>query len=226
MTAIGTVSDGPIALPRLLALEGPAGVGKTTVSRQLAEEFAQRGVVVGYVPEFSDSPLGVALAASAAYGLPTREPWIGDLPGLTAFVADKAYAISRAITRGVELCVADRMFTTELVLALPFVTERRSREIATSLVGLAFKWSRPQFSDGLLVFLDADLPQLEQRLALRLARALTPTERAALRVEVERYRTLAVEALPWGVACVSANAPLETVVREVADLATLHLRIT
>src|SRR5712692_1203611 len=61
--------------PRLIVIEGPAGVGKTTLTQHLSQRLAARGISTLALREFSDSPLGIALEDSSYYGQ-ARPPWV------------------------------------------------------------------------------------------------------------------------------------------------------
>src|SRR5438132_1501937 len=99
--------------PYLIALEGPAGAGKTTLQRALGQAFTDEGIRIHLVPEFSDSPLGGAIRNCAHFGQ-AKPSWLLGLSGILAFLSDKVHLLDAARDPGV-VWISDRFITSQLV---------------------------------------------------------------------------------------------------------------
>src|SRR5688572_4466909 len=92
--------------PFLIAIEGPAGVGKTALQNFLCQALPFKGINAAALPEFSDSPLGTLLKQSAQYGQ-AKPPWTVELGGVLAFLADKVTSTERIIGLPTRVWVSD-----------------------------------------------------------------------------------------------------------------------
>lgn len=161
--------------PRLLALEGPSGVGKTTLFNLLAlnEELNKRQL--GLVGEFSETPYGQALDQNCTNSYDKR--WDLNLGGLIAYIADKTLEFNRVLSTNPEVIIADRFFSTQRILSLPLIKDLDCRETGITLICELENWARRKFApNSLIVVLTATSGTLKNRLGRRLGRELTEQE--------------------------------------------------
>lgn len=195
--------------PRLVALEGAAGAGKTTLQRHLAEAFAAKGFKVGVISEFSGSPLGRRLHDVAGFGEP-KPAWSLGLGGLLAFLADKLHSLEAVAAAPGRVWVVDRLVTSQLILGTRGIKTGREKDRARAIISLTQSWVEETFSaESVLVILEAPLEVLAERLRRRIGRALGPDQLRLLEDEAGGYANLDAAPSGWSIARVSATAPAE-----------------
>src|SRR5947207_1104289 len=183
--------------PILIALEGPAGAGKTALQHFLCQELASRGINAAALPEFSDSSLGQLLKRHAGYG-ESKPSWTVGLGGLLAFLADKVSLIEGIRGLPKKIWISDRFLSSQLVLGLNEITSDWEKQLAKKIISETMEWASRQFSEGsLLIFLEAPVEVLAERLENRLGVRLLKTQRILLKDEVQEYRSLDLSLQRW-----------------------------
>lgn len=174
--------------PRLLALEGPAGVGKTTLFNILIEDETLSNGQIGIVDEFSTTPLGEALKTNHAN--PHQERWGLSLGGMLAYLADKTFLLEKAISTNPELVICDRFVSTQMILGLHGINDKKSLGTGNALIQQIEAWVLQKFAyNSLVVVLTAAPHVLKQRLEQRLDRRLNNEEIQRITWESQGYDT-------------------------------------
>ncbi len=195
--------------PLLIALEGPAGAGKTTLQQHLWQQFLTQGVSAECIPEFSESDFGKNLRDNAQYGQ-AKPDWTIGIGGTLAFLADKIKLIEATNESPPRtVWISDRFVTSQLVLSIREIDDDREKEITENIILLALEWSASRFSsESLIVFLEAPLEVLEKRLSSRIGRSLTPGQSLHLQEEIYRYARLSYLLKGWNKINVSSTIPI------------------
>jgi len=203
--------------PRVIALEGPAGVGKTTLSKQLLKQLTQVGVDAQIVPEFSQSDLGKVLATHAAYGQ-AKPSWTIGMAGTLAFIADKVHMLEIAAQSTDRVWICDRFVTSQLVLGLRGATSKPELELTENIIILVLASLKRSFSDdSVILLLEASHSMLKTRLETRLGRSLTLYELRDLADEINRYAELSPPLARWQHVRVHAEETGEELVSNVIE---------
>ena len=174
--------------PRLICLEGPAGVGKTTLCTALSRALAMAGIPSVSIPEFSATTLGRSLSGQLVrFGPPPRlEPEVV----FGRCVSDKLRNLAAAsATRSPGWLIADRGLVTQWVLGVPAIRDPDNRASAGQLLARASNELSRTFTVTTL-FLSAPFDQHLSRLSGRLRRSLSRGEAAEIQRERDAYREL------------------------------------
>jgi thymidylate kinase len=200
--------------PYLIVLEGPAGVGKTTLQHFLWQAFIANGIKASLLPEFSDSPLGEALRSNTNYGQP-KPSWVLSAGGVLAFLADKLYLLEAAARNPSDVWIADRFITSQLILGLSGIETEQDRELMRQIIMLIFQLIDEHFSDGsCLVFMEAPLDVLKQRLQKRTGQLLSQAQMLLLEEEIRQYAHLTFPWNKWNQFHLNSSAPLESLAKQ------------
>ena len=172
-------------LPRLIAIEGPAGAGKSTLTSALVDRLRILGRTAAAVDEFSSSPVGGLLKRVSCFGGDRHRAFKG-IQGALVYFADKYYQFQH--TRHEEVVVADRSFLTQGILGTQSAPDEASRDLVHALVRLLEDSVSGLFSgDSMVVFLHAPVGTLKGRVERRAQRALSCRQSELLRLEAEAY---------------------------------------
>lgn len=204
--------------PFLIALEGPAGVGKTALQHFICEELVSRGINAAALPEFSSSLLGELLERHAAYG-EAKPSWSVELGGLLAYVADKVSLVEGIIGLPRDIFISDRFLSSQLILGVREITGQLERRLATKIISQTMEWAAQQFAENsVLVFLEAPVEMLAERLEQRLGATLLQTQRTLLDDEIREYRSLDFSLPRFKQVRVDATPPIEIVANQIISL--------
>jgi thymidylate kinase len=206
--SVAKASRDSSSAPQLLVLEGPAGTGKSTLSRELVVRLQHRGLQAGYLSEFSSTPLGGILESNAQYGV-HKQDWCLGLGGLLGFLADKVHQLEWARDQDCPIWVSDRFVSSQLVLGLRGVRSPVESAFGAAIIRSACTWSESIFDKrSLLVFLRAPAQVLGERLEARIGRCLSAAEWIYLSQEIEAYDSLACSASRWETISLDARRSL------------------
>lgn len=168
----------------VIAVEGPSCVGKTTLVAVLASTLTRAGATSTVLPEFSDSPLGRALADSYWVRDAEVPAWKSGVAGMIAYLADKSAVLdSHRSLPGIML--SDRTFLTQRVLGMARI-DPGERPAAHRLVDAAEEW-RDSVTTTTTLALMCRTETLVERWSQRLGRDLDADERERLAVERAEY---------------------------------------
>lgn len=184
-------------LPRLIILEGPAGVGKTSLSHYLQAQLSRLNVSSAIIPEFSISPMGNLLEKSCPFGSVVPE-WLCGLEGSMAFLSDKLYSIQQTKNHSANIWIADRFTVSQLILGVMATDIKEERETLKALIRRLTSFAACHFSsDSLFVCLDAPFEVLTARLERRMKRKFTTQELEMLEHETSQFRLIGNPLAPW-----------------------------
>lgn len=187
-------------IARFIALEGPAGVGKTAIANALALALRDQGFSVALCAEFSDSPLGQALRIAADRCLGKQPMWMLGIGGVMAFLSDHLHHVESCAAQETQITVLDRGLWTQSILGLRALPLLRDYEAMSIILGILAEWLHQRFSPrSLVVFLTAHPSVLMQRLEHRCQRPLSKDEISLLNAEREAYERLSYQPLGWPV---------------------------
>jgi thymidylate kinase len=204
--------------PFLIALEGPAGTGKTTLQRFLCQELASRGMNAAAIPEFSCSPVGQLLKQHSEYGRP-KPDWIVGVGGLLSFLADKVSSFEATTEARQTIWISDRLMSSQFVLGLKEIKTEWERQLARKIISQTMEWASRKFFEGsVLILLEAPAEVLVQRLEKRLGVALTQKQRTLLEDEVQEYRSLNLSLQNWHEARMNSGLAIENVADRIISL--------
>jgi len=176
--------------PTLIILEGPTGVGKTTIQDFLQNALKSKKIHVDILPEFSKNKLGQLIEKNSHYGQEKPE-WLMGISGLMLFLADKINRIETARMDAGKIWICDRFISTEFILGLKTISGKEDNLFAQETIQQVFEWSLKKISKhSVFVFFDANVDILQGRLEKRIARRLTQQELINLDDEVREYRQL------------------------------------
>jgi len=206
--------------PRLLALEGPAGVGKTELAVAMESILSQSGKRVTLVSEFSQTPLGLALHPAAAYGQSEpRQQWIQGLGGSLAFLSDQVAQFEAVCPSDTDWIIADRFLISQIVLGIGHDVSKTLTLAIEEIVTALIRWVSSRFHErSVLVFLDASSGICRTRLEARTARPLREHEILQTELESERYRKLSQLSFPWKSVRLDAEREKEVLSAELLGL--------
>jgi thymidylate kinase len=171
----------------LLIIEGPAGVGKTSIVNILKSKFTQLNIPAGIITEFSENNFGRLVEQNAAYGKP-KPDWLKGLAGFFIFLSDKINSLNNIAANPGITWICDRFFDTQIVVGLNGIDKPQEREFAENITkSLASLYLDKLPANALFVFLKADLGTLIKRLELRIERPLNENEITELENEVAGY---------------------------------------
>lgn len=212
-----------LSTPYLLCVEGSAGSGKTTLCAALSACCMEQGLDAQIVSEFSPTSLGRELSEILARfsHFPNNRPAMQDL---IHCVLDKLSSLLALPEPPSNITVLDRGFITQTVLAIPYIEDKSSLGLATSLISLCNEWLHSRYIVTTLIL---KLPEAEniRRLEQRLGRTLTANEHQVMRSEIERYIRLEdhPDAARIGLRILDAVASPEMLAQAiVSDLQTLE----
>lgn len=179
---------------RLIILEGPAGVGKTTLQEYLYKNLTLKGLPVSLLPEFTNHASGKLIKKNSKYGQQKPE-WLIGMGGMLAFLSDKITALEEAVRNPDRIWICDRFIATQFVLGLKGIEDKK---VAEQIIRQINDWARNNFSvKSCLVLLDAPLDVLRKRLSLRMKRNLTPVETELLKGEMAQYSKIKLYFGTW-----------------------------
>ena len=202
-------------LSHLICIEGPAGVGKTTLCRALVKEYLSLEMDVAWIDEFSATELGEALSLRLAKFSDAPAPW-PPFETMMLCVQDKLSALSmRCLKAGI--VILDRGFITQRVLAIPLMQDLAERGFAESVIRLLDHWLATQYCMSTFV-LRISFAENIARLERRLDRTLSRREKGLLHQERSRYALLTERYCPDFKTLDAADASDVLAERVIADL--------
>jgi thymidylate kinase len=176
--------------PNLIILEGPTGVGKTTIQDFLQKTLKSKKIHVDILPEFSKNKFGKLIERNSHYGQ-EKPDWLMGISGLMLFLADKINRIEMARMDTGKIWICDRFISTEFILGLKMISEKEDNLFAQKTIQQVSEWSLKKISKhSIFVFLDGNVDILQRRLEKRIARKLTQQEFRNLDDEIRGYRQL------------------------------------
>ena len=137
--------------PILIVLEGPAGVGKTTMQKFLHESISLKNVIVDSLPEFSNSKIG-KLIEEHSYFKQENPSWLLGINGLMIFLADKIKVLENAQYDKEKLWICDRFITTQYILGLKEISGKKDNLFAKEIIQRVFDWSLEKISEQSIFF--------------------------------------------------------------------------
>lgn len=203
---------------RFLVLEGPAGVGKTTLLPLVCAELAGMGMQAVAMPEFCSGPLGNYLRDEALQDKTRMQRQLNGLPSLLAFLTSRVALLAEVNEREGDVVVCDRFFPTEILHALHDLAETGEQLAGSAIIAAILRWADHFLApDSLIVRLVAadNRLRLEQRLGCVLDQQLLDWCLSSER----RYETLPDLGLPWEVTRVPNDMPPQTVARDIGRIA-------
>ena len=208
----------PKALPRLIILEGPAGVGKTTLSLYLKEGLIRKGIDAKTIPEFSNSPLGSLIEQNSLYGSSVPY-WLTGVGGSMAFLADIMASIDLEKSDSNHVWIADRFTISQLILGLNAIGGPEEKKTMMRIIIEASDLVNTYFSkDSLLIILEAPINLLRIRLEERLNKPLSQNQLRTLKEEIEGYSSLKYSFHSWKVININATNNVKIVGNNIIDL--------
>lgn len=130
--------------PILIEIEGPAGVGKSTLAGGLTNALGIEFKKVGLATEFSGSPVG-SLLRKVSPRLEYRLDWQEGFGGTMFYLADKVVSISQTVAKGASIVVSDRGLTTQYVTALRTTNSVDSAQIVSLVQEVERSWCFDRF---------------------------------------------------------------------------------
>jgi thymidylate kinase len=177
--------------PRLIIIEGPAGVGKTTIQFLLQKTLKSKKIDVDILPEFSKNNLGQLIKNNCQYGQ-IKTDWLTGISGLMLFLAEKINKIEIASVDVEKIWICDRFTTSEFILGFKSISKKEDILFAQQTVKHVYEWYINKISKhSIFIFLDCNSDILKERLEKRIARKLTNPELICLNDEIQGYRQLA-----------------------------------
>lgn len=203
--------------PRIIALEGAAGVGKTAVQRLLYQALVNKGIPVKIISEFTDSPLGEILKENCQYGSP-RPNWLTNTGGTFAFLADKLHALEMASQMPEFIWITDRLITTQLILGLRDIHSELNKTLIREIISVLSSLVKGYFSnDSFLILLEAPLEELKKRMEERIGSPLEGEQLSLLKQEIQDYSNLDRSFEEWNSLRVIASGSIDLVVETLLD---------
>lgn len=200
--------------PRLIVLEGPAAVGKTTLQHLLWSELGADGITTKCIPEFSESVLGESLRDNSQFG-DSKPDWMIGLGGTLAFLADKTKLLEDALRTPETVWICDRLITSQLVLGVKGITREREKELVMTMVRVLSGWIEASFAkDSIMILIEAPIAVLKNRLEARVGRPPTPDELRLLVEEIDSYAALKSFPDSWPCVRLNSNKPLKSILAE------------
>lgn len=202
--------------PKLLCIEGAAGVGKTTLCHTLQRRLAKQDQPCKVVAEFSTDPAGQRLAHALQRGN-SKPSWINAETEFFSCISNKFQCFS-ALSQASQqvLLIADRGFVTQAILGIPPLKEASTRHFAHKMLQYCHAWLLENFAVTSLLL---TLPEstLQARLEKRLQRLCTEKEALCLRAEAYLYHHLPEQypELSWQV--IDASAPPSILASKISD---------
>ncbi len=144
---------GDAVKPLLITIDGPAGAGKTTVSRELARQLSYTYVDTGALYR------GIAVAARDAGVPPDDEPGVAALAGTVALAFTKTASGPRLVLNGMD--ITDEIRSPDITMAASRISAQPA--VRKSLMGLQRRLGKEKgvvFEGrdmGTVVFPDADV---------------------------------------------------------------------
>ena len=126
--------------PRLVALEGPAGVGKTTLTRAIADHLHASGSSVTILPEFQRDTLGDEIARESAFGIEDRPPWLSGLAGRLIYLSSHIQAFESVLLKSTDWIVADRFLLSDLVYLQLSKLDHARTNVARQAIMSTARW--------------------------------------------------------------------------------------
>lgn len=204
--------------PRFIIIEGPAGVGKTTMQKFLSDFFLLRNTVVDTLPEFSNNKFGEFIEEHSQFEHKTPS-WLLGLNGLMIFLSDKIKVLEDAQFEKDKLWICDRFITTQFVLGLNAISTPKDKVLGRDIIQRVFDWSLEKISKhSVFIFLDNNLEILQSRLENRINRALTQQELNNLELEINGYRKLANSIEAKNTFVIDANLAVNEVGNKISKL--------
>ncbi len=204
--------------PRLIILEGPAGVGKTSVQKYLSEAFSLKNINVGTLSEFSENELGKFIKKNSRYEF-ENPYWLKGINGIMFFLADKINMLDVAHLEGNKIWICDRFISTQFILGVRTVNNVEDKLFANEIIQRTFDWSMKMISDNsIIIFLDSNIDILKRRLKNRIDRELSQQEISDLEYEITEYRRLAVSLNYKNTIKVNADQSINDIGDEILDL--------
>ena len=108
------------------------------------------------------------------------------------FLADKVEVLENAQYDKEKLWICDRFITTQYILGLKEIGDKRDNLFAKEIIQRVFDWSLEKISkQSVFIFLDSTIDILQKRLEIRTKRNLTLQELNNLEFEINGYKNLA-----------------------------------
>jgi thymidylate kinase len=207
-----------IKKPCLIIIEGPAGVGKTTMQKYLLDTFSIKNMSIDSLPEFSNNEIGLLIKENCQYE--NENPnWLSGINGLMLFLADKISVLETTYHEWEKIWICDRFITTQFVLGLNAISNEKDSLLAKETIQRVFEWSLEKISEqSIFIFLDSNLDILQSRLENRINRSLTKLELNNLELEINGYRKLANSIEAKNVFIIEANHSVNDVGNKISKL--------
>lgn len=204
--------------PILIIIEGPAGVGKTTMQDFLHNSLSLKSIAVNTLPEFSNNRLGKLIEEHSCYGY-DKPNWLIGINGLLLFLADKINVLEIAQMDREKIWLCDRFIPTQFVLGLQAIRSKEDSLFAKETIQRIFDWSLKKISEqSVFVFLDGNVDVLQSRLEKRIGRKLNQQELNNLEYEINGYRKLANSIETNNIFVVDANHSINNVGNKISKL--------
>lgn len=175
--------------PRLLCIEGPAGIGKTTLSNVLFFKAKQNDLNIKVISEFSSTELGGYLSKTLERF--TNNPSsLSTAQTLIHCICDKLASLLDPHPPQSAITVIDRGFISQTVLAIPNISANNELSLALSLIDFCNNWLTSCYELKTL-FLSLPVDENIKRLEGRLGRPLNVEEIEIMNYEVKQYHALA-----------------------------------
>lgn len=175
---------------KLIILEGPAGVGKTTLQRFLYKKIKTKGLNVGILPEFSQDKFGRLIENNCQFGQKKPE-WLTEVGGLWIFLSHKINQLEIVLSKRNKIWILDRYLLSQFILGLRLIEKKEDKIFARKTIQLISDWIFKKISkQSFVIFLDAEIEILQKRLEQRINRKLSSKEIDLLKDEIKQYRIL------------------------------------